>query len=279
MFHIKKMTPEDFEFAVELANTMNWNMVAGDFEFNAKLEPHGCLVLLDGSEKIGVATCISYGKMGWFGNLIVKEAYRQKGAGTLLVKHALSYLSGLGVKAVGLYAYEWLVDFYGKLGFKYDRDFLVLKANNVSLAKFGELRTAAKEHMPAVVNLDAECFGASRKKVLESILLNMRNVCYVSAENDKIIGFATAKVYDEMAEFGPLVCASNRTDIAVELLEKLLWRLRGLEGWMCLPAAETTMVKTALRAGFKEESRVARMFLGSIAAEDCLYVAESLERG
>jgi len=107
----------------------------------------------------------------------------------------------------------------------------------------------------------------------------MRNVCYVSAENDKIIGFATAKVYDEMAEFGPLVCASNRTDIAVELLEKLLWRLRGLEGWMCLPAAETTMVKTALRAGFKEESRVARMFLGSIAAEDCLYVAESLERG
>jgi GNAT superfamily N-acetyltransferase len=279
MFHVEKMSPKDYTFAVELANTMDWNMSVEDFEFNAKLESGGCLVLFDGSERVGVATCISYGRMGWFGNLVVKEAYRRKGAGTLLVKHALSYLSGLGVEAVGLYAYEHLADFYGKLGFKYDSDFLVLKADNVFHAEAGKLRTAAKQDLPALVDLDGKCFGASRKKLLEKILSDAGNLCCVSAENEVITGFAAAKVYGEMAELGPLVCRGNRVDIAVELLENVLGRLRGFEVWMCAPAAETMLVETSLKAGFKVEFRVARMFLGSVVAENCLYVAESLERG
>jgi GNAT superfamily N-acetyltransferase len=279
MFHVEKMSPKDFAFAVELANTMGWNMSVEDFEFSAKLEPHGCLVLFDGSERVGVATCISYGRSGWFGNLVVKETYRRKGDGTILVKHALSYLSGLGVEAVGLYAYEHLADFYGKLGFKYDSDFLVLKADTVFHAKAGKLRTAAKEDLPALVDLDGKCFGASRKKLLEKILLDTGNVCCVSAENEVVTGFAAAKVYGKMAELGPLVCRGNRRDIAVELLENVLGRLSGFDVWMCVTAAESAMVETALKAGFKVEFRVARMFLGSVAAENCLYVAESLERG
>jgi len=279
MFHVEKMTPKDYMFAVELANTMNWNMTVEDFKFNSRLEPNGCFVLFDDSKRVGVSTCISYGSVGWFGNLVVKETYRRKGAGTLLVKHALNYLKGLGVEAVGLYAYEHLIDFYGKLGFKYDSDFLVLQADNVFHAKAGKLRTAVKRDLPALVNLDAKCFGASRRKLLEKILLDKSNVRCVSAENEAITGFAAAKVYGEMAELGPLVCNRNRAGAAIELLENVLARLKGYEVWMCLPAAEIITVETALKAGFKIEFRVARMFLGSVVAENCLYVAESLERG
>jgi hypothetical protein len=39
MFHVEKMKVDDFSFAVQLANTMNWNMAVEDFEFMAKLEP------------------------------------------------------------------------------------------------------------------------------------------------------------------------------------------------------------------------------------------------
>ena len=72
MFHAEKMRPEDFSFAVQLANTMDWNMAESDLEFMTKLEPDGCFVLLHGDEPVGMATCISYGKIGWFGNLAVK---------------------------------------------------------------------------------------------------------------------------------------------------------------------------------------------------------------
>jgi ribosomal protein S18 acetylase RimI-like enzyme len=279
MFRVEKMKLEDFPFAVDLANTMNWNMTSEDFGFNALLEPKGCFTLFDGTERVGVATCISYGRVGWFGNLIVKPAYRRKGAGTLLVKHAVNYLKNMGVETIGLFAYQHLIDFYGKFGFKRDSDFLVLKATAVSSADKGTLKKAKKQDIPALVDFDSQCFGASRRKLLERILLDASNLCYVSAEGGEVTGFVAAKVYGEMAEVGPLVCRRNRVDTAVTLLKSVLGKLRALEGFMCVPAAETAIKDVAREAGFREEILVARMFLGSVAAENCVYVAESLERG
>ncbi len=93
MFQVRAMRVDDFPFAVQLANTMNWNMAEEDFEFMASLEPHGNFIALDDGKPIGIATCISFGTVGWFGNLIVKEQYRSKGVGSLLVKHASRLLA------------------------------------------------------------------------------------------------------------------------------------------------------------------------------------------
>ena len=131
MFNVKQMGSADFQFATELANTMNWNMAPEDFEFMTSLEPEGCFVALDGSKKIGIATCISFGNTGWFGNLIVDEKYRTKGAGSLLVKHAVTYLQNKGAKTIGLYAYPNLLNFYGNLGFKKDMDFSLLHVESL----------------------------------------------------------------------------------------------------------------------------------------------------
>ena len=71
MFRAGKMRAEDFPFAVQLANTMDWNMAESDFEFMTKLEPDGCFLAFQAEEPVGIATCVSYGKTGWFGNLSV----------------------------------------------------------------------------------------------------------------------------------------------------------------------------------------------------------------
>lgn len=73
MFKVRILTPEDYSFAVQLANTMNWNMAPEDFQYMASLEPDGSFLLEDDGKPVGVATCIGYGKVGWFGNLIIKE--------------------------------------------------------------------------------------------------------------------------------------------------------------------------------------------------------------
>ncbi len=125
MFKIKSLSKKDYVFAVNLANTMNWDMAAEDFEFMASLEPDGCFLLVEGSKRVGIATCISYGKVGWFGNLIVKQEYRNKGGGSVLVNHAVDYLHAKGAETIGLYAYPNLVGFYESLGFELDEDFSV----------------------------------------------------------------------------------------------------------------------------------------------------------
>ena len=71
----------------------------------------------------------------------------------------------------------------------------------------------------------------------------------------------------------------ERGDVAVNLLRSLLNRLEEHEVSMCFPSKESTILNYLKTLGFAESFRVARMFLGSHVAEDCICMAESLERG
>jgi GNAT superfamily N-acetyltransferase len=279
MFHVERMRREHFPFAVQLANTMDWSMVESDFEFNANLEPDGCFVLFQAEDPIGIATCVSYGKTGWFGNLAVKEEHRKAGAGTALVKHALEYLKRKGVETVGLYAYNHLVGFYEKLSFKPHDDFLVLNGKPSTSTPQGTSMKSGKKDIPALIDLDRRCFGWERKKLLKPILLDKTNLSYLSIYNSEIEGFAAAKIYDEMAEIGPVGCNQKHPDVAVDLLRTMLYHLRNLNIHVYVPAEANPLLTTLLDSGLKEKFHVKRMFLGSFSAQSCVYLPESLERG
>ncbi len=141
-------------------------MAPEDFQFITKLEPEGCFVLFDDTKPVGIATCISYGKVGWFGNLIVKEEYRGKGAGSLLVKHAIDYLQCEGVETIGLYAYPNLIGFYSNLGFRYDEDFLVVHTPSLGLLPPESLPTLETQQIEKILSFDRKCFGGNRKRLL-----------------------------------------------------------------------------------------------------------------
>jgi len=279
MIHVKKMKAEDFPFAVQLANTMNWNMAAKDFEFMFKLEPQGCFVQFHSKERVGIATSVGFGKVGWFGNFIVKEDARGEGAGSLLMKTAIDYLKNKGVETIGLYTYPHLVKFYKSFGFESDIDFLVLKGKAALPAPKEMLKAATKRDIPELIDLDCKCFGANRKKLLEPIFLNKDNLCYISTENSAITGYVAAKVYDKMAEVGPLICHANCVEDAMMLLKTMLTRLNGLEVSIYVPKKETELLNMLYQAGFEEDFRVVRMYLGSASSKSCIYTAESLERG
>jgi hypothetical protein len=279
VFHVEKMKVGDFPFAVQLANTMNWNMTLEDFGFMVKLEPQGCFVLFHGQERLGIATSISFGKAGWFGNLVVKADARREGAGNFLTRHAIDYLKSNGVETIGLYAYPHLVKFYEHFGFESDIDFLVLKGKVSFSATQGFLQAARKRDVSEIINFDCDCFGADRKKLLEPILLSKGNLCYVSTEDNAVTGYVAAKVYGKMAEVGPLICHTNRAEEVLLLLKTVLSRLNGLEVFAYIPKKETALLNMLYEAGLKEDFRVVRMFLGSAIAKNCIYTAESLERG
>jgi len=279
MFHVKPMRTGDFLFATKLANTMNWNMATEDFEFMASLEPEGCFVVFQGSERLGIATSISFVKVGWFGNLIVKENTRNKGAGTLLVKHAVNYLQSKGVKTIGLYAYPHLISFYSNLGFKREEDFSVLHAEALDSLPAETLPKIGTQQIQAVAEFDSRCFGGNRKKMLESIILEKDNLSYYLAESDEVVGYVAAKVYEKMAEIGPLICQAGHVNSAVSLLKAVLGKLRGLSVYAVLPKKEFALADMLLSVGFKEDFCVSRMFLGQAVSKNCIYMAESLERG
>ena len=256
-------------------------MTPQDYEFAVKLEPEGCFTLFRGSERAGISTCISFGRIGWFGNLIVKETDRRKGIGTSLVKHAIKYLECLGAETIGLYTYPDLVPYYGRFGFKADVEFIVLqgRAINSSSASGPQLQTAKEQNIPDIVDFDKQFFGASRKKLLERILSDSDNVCYTTVEKGNLIGYCASKIYEEASEIGPLICPLNQEETAADLLIAVLSKLRNRDVFVCVPSEEEVFLKILSEEGLQESFRVTRMFLGPFVAKKCRYIAESLERG
>lgn len=281
MPNIETMNTADFPFAVDLANTLDWDMAKADFEYMLMLEPKGCFVLWESGERIGMATCVSYRKMGWFGNLAVKPECRRKGAGTLLVKHAVQYLKKKGAEVIGLYAYQHLIGFYRNIGFKPLDDFVVLTGTvNKPKNDIERLPIAVEKDIRALTEFDSQCMGWERKKLVESILREEGNLCYFKTDQKGgIQGFIMAKVYGRMAEVGPLICRNDKKSIAIELIKNTLQKLEGLDLYACAPLNDAPIIDIFLNFGLREKFRVTRMFLGSTGAESCTYLPESLERG
>lgn len=279
MFHVKCMSTEDFEFAVNLTNQMDWKLSREDFELMLKLEPQGSFVLLDNSERVGISTTVSFGKIGWFGNLLVSRGSRQKGGGSQLVRQSIEYLKSKNVETIGLYAYTDKIPFYEQLGFKYDSEFVVLKGKDFSPPVKSHLEKAEKKDVRKIIACDRLCFGESREKLLKPIILDPDNLCYAMIDDGQVLGYSVAKVYRGMAEVGPLVSLQGRNDIAIALLNAVLNKLKDYELSLCAPRREEAIINALKEHGFREDFRVSRMFLGPPAVNSCIYIAESLERG
>lgn len=281
MFRVEKMCVDDFPFAVQLANTIDWEMTVEDYEFAAKLEPDGCFTLFSGSERAGISTCVSFGGVGWFGSLVVKDSDRRKGAGAFLVKHAMNYLKSKGAATIGLYTYPHLIGYYEQFGFKHDLDFLVFKGKAISplTKEVMQLQTIKELDVPAVIKFDSQLFGASRKKLLEPILCDGANLGIMAVEKDEISGYCAAKIFGQNWEIGPLMCRRNQSGTACALLRSVLGQLRYFNIFVCVPAKENALLELLLKAGLQQKFQVKRMFLGPATGKGCTYVAESLERG
>jgi GNAT superfamily N-acetyltransferase len=279
MFYVKKMSAEDFDFAVCLTDTRDWRLVEEDFQFMTELEPEGCFTLFDDSEKIGIITSVSYGRVGWFGNLIVEEKHRRKGAASQLVKQVVNYLTGKGAETVGLYSYMDTISFYEKLGFKYDSKFTVWEGKAIKSQVESNIKQSKEEDLQEIIEYDYTCLNASRRKLLEATFRKASNLCYLSTEHGQVCGYIMAKVYDGLAEIGPLVCNRERSDVAINLVKTVLNKIEGFQVTLCAPEKELTMKNFLSNTGISERFNVARMFSKPTSIKDCIYIAESLERG
>jgi hypothetical protein len=171
------------------------------------------------------------------------------------------------------------IPFYQRLGFRYDSDFLVMKGKGFSSPVEVNQRKAREKEIKTIIDFDQSCFGAPRRKILELTLFHPNNLCYVSFGDNQLEGYVAAKVYEEIAYLGPLMCKPGRSNTAIALLKSILNRLDGFEIFMCISKKEVEILNFLTKSGFGESFQVARMFHGPSIAKDCIYVAESLERG
>jgi hypothetical protein len=114
---------------------------------------------------------------------------------------------------------------------------------------------------------------------LEPVLHDPTNLCHVCTDDDWILGFIVAKVFDEESEIGPLVCRGGYDDVAMDLLKTTLKKLNRGEVSLCVPEKESKILNLLKRNGFREDFSLVRLYRGPPMINDYIYVVESLERG
>lgn len=275
---VEKMSPDDYVFAVRLTDIMGWNLTVEDFEFMRTLEPDGCFIACTESTRLGLSTAISYGSIGWLGNIIVCEDARSQGVGSLLVQRSIDYLRSKQVTTIGLYAYPERLRFYQRLGFHPSSTYKVLKGTKRRYSTQGAGRRVCGKAFDQVIAFDRICFGASREKLLMPILHNPENLCYASIDADILIGFVACKIYDGYAEIGPLECSSGRAEVARDLLFTVLHEVQG-DVSIFVAEEAYALLEVLDQLGFREEFTLVTMYNGPPSHRPCLYTPESLERG
>lgn len=259
-YSIRLIKKTDFSQAVTLTNLMNWGFDVEDFSYMLKIEEKGCFVAVRDNNVIGLITSISFRHMGWIGNIIVEPNERMKGIGAALVTEALNYLKARGVKTVGLYAYKKVVPFYEKFGFRFNRDYSWLVCRNARWTD-GSFPRLSHINLPAVLEFDEKCFGASRKRLIETIYKSPQAVCGAVMRGNKPVTYLMAVKSSGSVEIGPWVCEPDEDDEGFNLFKSLGNELHGLETHVGVPSDRAELLSFLLKLGFTQDFPVVRMYL------------------
>ena len=250
----------DIPFAIEITETEGWGYAAADFRRLQRLDSKGCIVAVSGGKRIGLTTAISYGKVGWVGNVIVAPESRGQGIGAELIRRAVAHLRDEGAETVRLNAYLNRVRFYEDLGFKgeYENVRFAGTASGGSVAPVGY---SPPVNLDRAISFDKRFFGASRTRLLSS-LWNEFPDTFISLGGGKIRGYIVGQVSAGSCEIAPWVVDPSAPGAAKELWGMLEPRIGGVTVGFAAPAASRTALAAARWLRLKPVFRTLRMYCG-----------------
>jgi GNAT superfamily N-acetyltransferase len=261
MIKIAVMKHTDIEFARHLTDIEKWGHLEDDFQRLLYLDPAGCFVAWQDTERVGIVTTVSYKAYAFLGNLIVAKEERAKGVGFMLMKHAVSYLDQKGVRTIELDGVFAAVSIYRRLRFedKYLSLRFVREVTEDRDAGIDERHLCPKSSQ-SVLMFDREKTGIDRSMLLKSLVKEYEDTTYCLGK-EKISAYAVVrKRANGVLHIGPFV-AENRM-ACDELLSSIIGKHRGSILTIGALEINRAAIEIVLRYGFEYRPPSLRMYRG-----------------
>ena len=258
------MAEGDLSFCLGLMRLTGWGNTADDLRRMMSYEPGGCFIASLDGEDVGMVGSISYGRVGWVGDLIVLPDHRGRRIGASLVRRALRHLEGSGVVSVRLDSVEKAIPLYRRLGFREEYPSLRFTGIGRSSRASGVERMNQAD-LAEVSELDERYFGAPRERVLGRVLHDFPDLCHVARVGSRISGYIMAKVGEGSHKIGPWICDPREPGLAEALLRRIMDEADGESLWVGVPGGNLASVEILKSNGFGSLPTSTRMCLGDCA--------------
>ncbi len=263
---IRTLAHSDLAPAMRLQERERWNQTADDWRRLLTLSPRGCFAACRDGQLAGTVTTVQYGaELAWIGMMLVDAAQRRCGVGTGLMRAALAYLEGAGVRTVKLDATPAGQPLYESLGFVVETR--IERWQGAARASALEsLSPVGDEMRSRLLALDRRAFGADRSTLLESLIANscVAPVVVTPVSGAELRGYACARRGRNAAYVGPVVATDP--DAAAQLLDGMLGNLADQEVYVDLHTSFAAGSQLLAQRGFVRQRDLARMRRGEEVA-------------
>ncbi|MBU0685658.1 MAG: GNAT family N-acetyltransferase [Thermoplasmatota archaeon] len=205
------MGREDIQHALSLINVEGWNYTSEEIERMLNLDPGGSFLYGD-KPPLAVVTCVTYGRTGVIGHLVVSQSARGQKIGRAMLQKAIDYCDSQGVDSILLYATDEGAMLYEKFGFRTLRRTHCTCANTTegAASRNGPVCELVKpDDLEEILEIDSRLFGDDRSKLMRMLLSEYPQHSYKLERDGKIVGFALGRGTSLGFDFGPWVCLTG----------------------------------------------------------------------
>ena len=215
---LRPLTRPEASAAARLSEAVGWNQNQTDWERLMTLHPRGALGAWSGSNLLGTATLVSYGRQAaWLGMVIVAPSARGRGLGSLLVDAALATSDLTDDAVIGLDATEFGSPLYERRGFEQvaliDRWSGVLA--HVQHGSGAATRRAGPSDAKQLAAFDLAASGLDRSRLLAQFLSEPTTTVVVAEDGAGVGGYGVLRSGLKRSHLGPLVASSDEALTAV----------------------------------------------------------------
>ena len=182
----------DLPAIATLRESVGWT--AHEWALRAVLDPSDsrCLLVMDGDHVVGVGSGISYGPLGFVGNMVVAEGHRRRGIGAAILESVIAFLEGeRGCERLELFATESGRPLYARYGFALtDPSAMASVPRSSALGVDPSIEVETARDADELAEYDAPRFGGDRRRLLEMMAGDPDRPLLLARDRGAVRGYA-----------------------------------------------------------------------------------------
>ena len=224
---LRKMERKDLQAVLDMINAEGWEYHISEMQRILDVSPDDSVVACSDDMVVGSITSGVSGNRCVLAHVVVKNGWRNKGIGNLMMNYLEERMSSVGVEAMEAYAVPPAVPFYKRHGYhsieEMDTYHKVLTEKDVSgIPPTGRIRSLGAKDIDSMLSLDRAVTGFDRRNILRQLAIDFPGKAKGLFEKGGMTAFFMFRTCPVMSDLGPWVMAKPDVDDGLMMLRSVL---------------------------------------------------------